>query len=314
MDQLYTTEGPVYVAWEAEVRVDERTSIRGHDSAPALERRSVELAMTTAPWRAPGLRWGGCRAVLNRKQKVPLHSFPKKARRHTMCWRLVAVGGWGLVVDGGWQLAVGRRWRLAVGGWWRLAADGPLGRSLRAVLTKKISSPSRTPPGMVPRGPPTRVFAPAGNTRPPLQTPLLHHHCRLDLYGRAPACCARSEGWVPCPGIPSNRRQLLCNCRRLHSYRLLHSNRRRLPSNCHERVARHVTWVHALHRCVCVGRVPAQAHVPIVGRGRPNGVPFRRWNTRGPVILAPQVDNTLQPQGSVQGTAPSLCPPSAVGV
>ena len=71
-------------------------------------------------------------------------------------WRLVAVGGgWWLVIGGWWRLAVvgSRRWRLAavggwrlvVGGWWRLAVDGswrlavggPLGRSLRAVLSKK---------------------------------------------------------------------------------------------------------------------------------------------------------------------------------
>ena len=89
------------------------------------------------------------RAVLSGEKKtVPLHSFPKKARGHTMrwwlavggCrlatggwWRLAAVGGWVLVVDGGWQwLAVGGwplvaaggwRW-LAVGGWWRLVAVG----------------------------------------------------------------------------------------------------------------------------------------------------------------------------------------------
>ena len=69
-------------------------------------------------------------------------------------WRLVVVGGWWLVVGGGWQwlavggwppLAVGGGWWLvAVGGWWfvvdgswRLADGGPLGRSLRAVLSKK---------------------------------------------------------------------------------------------------------------------------------------------------------------------------------
>ena len=68
-------------------------------------------------------------------------------------WWLV-IGGWWLVAVGsGWQLAVGRRWRLAaVGGWqlvavggWRLAVGGPLGRSLRAVLSKKKKSrPLRT--------------------------------------------------------------------------------------------------------------------------------------------------------------------------
>ena len=59
-------------------------------------------------------------------------------------WRL-AVGGWSpLAVGGGWWLAVGGGWWLAVGGWrlvvdgsWRLAVGGPLGRSLRAVLSKK---------------------------------------------------------------------------------------------------------------------------------------------------------------------------------
>ena len=105
-----------------------------------------------------GGQWGEAnptREVLNGgKKSVPLHSFPKKARGHTMCWRwvvgswrlatggwwrlvvvgggwlwLAAAGGWGLVVDGSWQwlavggwwLAVGGGWRLvAVGGWWRL--------------------------------------------------------------------------------------------------------------------------------------------------------------------------------------------------
>ena len=97
------------------------------------------------------------RAVLNGEKRC----FPKKARGHTMCWRwavggwrlavggwrlvavgggwwwLAAVGAWGLVVDGAWQwLAVGGWSPLAVGGGWRLAVDGPLGRSLRAVLNK----------------------------------------------------------------------------------------------------------------------------------------------------------------------------------
>ena len=84
-------------------------------------------------------------------------------------WRRLVAGGWWLeAVGSGWQLAVGRRWRLAavggwrlvVGGWWRLAVDGswrlavggPLGRSLRAVLSKKKkkSRPLRTP--LVPLG------------------------------------------------------------------------------------------------------------------------------------------------------------------
>ena len=64
-----------------------------------------------------------------------------------------------MAVSSGWQLAVGRRWQLAavggwrlvaVGGWWRwwLAVDGPLWRSLRAVLNKikkEISVPKDRP-------------------------------------------------------------------------------------------------------------------------------------------------------------------------
>ena len=50
----------------------------------------------------------------------------------------MGVGGWRLMVAGGW-------WRLAVDGSWRLAVGGPLGRSLRAVLSKKKKSgPLRT--------------------------------------------------------------------------------------------------------------------------------------------------------------------------
>ena len=53
-------------------------------------------------------------------------------------WRLVAAGGWRRLVAGGWWwLVVGGWWRLAVDGSWRLAVGGPLGRSLRAVLSKK---------------------------------------------------------------------------------------------------------------------------------------------------------------------------------
>ena len=61
-------------------------------------------------------------------------------------WRRLVVGDWWLVAVGsGWQLAVGRRWRLAAVGGWRLAVGGPLGRSLRAVLSKKKKSrPLRT--------------------------------------------------------------------------------------------------------------------------------------------------------------------------
>ena len=53
-------------------------------------------------------------------------------------WRLVAAGGWRRLVAGGWwRLVVGGWWRLVVDGSWRLAVGGPLGRSLRAVLSKK---------------------------------------------------------------------------------------------------------------------------------------------------------------------------------
>ena len=66
-------------------------------------------------------------------------------------WRRLVVGDWWLMVVGsGWRLAVGRRWRLvAVGGWWGLwlAVDGPLGRSLRAVLNKKKIKSLKDPPG-----------------------------------------------------------------------------------------------------------------------------------------------------------------------
>ena len=61
-------------------------------------------------------------------------------------WRLAVVGSWWLarLVVGGWWLSVGG-WRLVVGGWrrlavdgsWRLAVGGPLGQSLRAVLSKR---------------------------------------------------------------------------------------------------------------------------------------------------------------------------------
>ena len=58
------------------------------------------------------------------------------------------VGGWRLVVAGGWRrlVAVGGWWRLAVCGGWRLADGGPLGRSLRAVLSKKKKSGPKGPP------------------------------------------------------------------------------------------------------------------------------------------------------------------------
>ena len=57
------------------------------------------------------------------KKSVPLHSFPKKARGHSMCSTMVG-GGWRLAVGGDWRLAVGN-WRLvAVGGGWRLLVVG----------------------------------------------------------------------------------------------------------------------------------------------------------------------------------------------
>ena len=109
----------------------------------------------------------GVRGVLNGKKKsVPVPIFPKKPAG-TPCaqpW-LVAVGGWRLAAVGGWQLATGGWWRLvvvgggwwlAVGGWrrlavvgsWRLAVGGPLGRSLRALLSKKKKISSvKDPPG-----------------------------------------------------------------------------------------------------------------------------------------------------------------------
>ena len=63
-------------------------------------------------------------------------------------WRLVAAGGWWRLVAGGWwRLVVGSWWRLAVDGSWRLAVGGPLGRSLRAVLSKKKKISSLTDPG-----------------------------------------------------------------------------------------------------------------------------------------------------------------------
>ena len=96
---------------------------------------------------------------LTGKKKFSGSSFPKKARGHLMCSTMVG-GGWRLVaVGGGWRLAVGNWWLVAVGGGWRQlvvvdwwlvvgggwqwlvvggwAVGGPLGRSLRAVLSKK---------------------------------------------------------------------------------------------------------------------------------------------------------------------------------
>ena len=80
-------------------------------------------------------------------------------------WRLVAAGGWRrLVVGGWWRLAVDGSWRLAVDGSWRLAVGGPLGRSLRAVLSKKKKSgPLRT---ALPPPPPSSPAAPLPKPQP----------------------------------------------------------------------------------------------------------------------------------------------------
>ena len=67
-------------------------------------------------------------------------------------WWLAAVGGWRLVVGGGWQwLAVSP---LAGGGsWWLVVGvGGPLGRSLRAVLSKKKIWSLKDRSGRRPRG------------------------------------------------------------------------------------------------------------------------------------------------------------------
>ena len=93
------------------------------------------------------------RRSLRVKKSVPEQQFCKKTAcsSYVQPW-WVAIGGWWLVVGdwwlmavgSGWWLAVGRSWRLVVGSWrlavgggWWLAVGGPLGRSLRAVLTKK---------------------------------------------------------------------------------------------------------------------------------------------------------------------------------
>ena len=63
---------------------------------------------------------------LTRKKKCSVTQFSPKSRR---AHHVLAVGGWRLAV-GDWRL-------VAVGGGWWWAVDGPLGRSLRAVLNKK---------------------------------------------------------------------------------------------------------------------------------------------------------------------------------
>ena len=95
--------------------------------------KCLDTGLADVAWRPP-------RAVPNGEKKIVLlHSFPKKARGHSMCstmvgggWRL-AVGGWRLAAIGGWQLATGDWWRLVVvgggwwsviGGWWRLVVVG----------------------------------------------------------------------------------------------------------------------------------------------------------------------------------------------
>ena len=85
------------------------------------------------------------------EKKVFRNQFSQKSPGHSKCptmvgggWRLAVGGGWWLAV-GNWRLAAGGWWRLVVGGWWRLVVDGswrlavggPLGRTLRAVLSKK---------------------------------------------------------------------------------------------------------------------------------------------------------------------------------
>ena len=94
---------------------------------------------------------------LTGKKKGSFSQFSQKSPRahHVLAvggWRLVvggwrlAVGGWGLVVDGSWQwLAVGGWSPLVVGGWWRWRRLMVPWGALRAVLTKKNSSPLRTP-------------------------------------------------------------------------------------------------------------------------------------------------------------------------
>ena len=95
--------------------------------------------MTATPENAP------CWHVPQHPREIYIYSFPKKARGHTMCWRWV-VGGSRPATGGWWRLvAFGGGGRLAVGGGWWLAVDGPLRRSLRAVLNKKNSSPLRVP-------------------------------------------------------------------------------------------------------------------------------------------------------------------------
>ena len=80
-------------------------------------------------------------------------------------WQLVAAGGWRRLVAGGWwRLVVGGWWRLAVDGSWRLAVGGPLGRSLRAVLSKKKgkkSGPLRTALASIILG--VQSYRPQGN-------------------------------------------------------------------------------------------------------------------------------------------------------
>ena len=131
-------------------------------------------------------------------------------------WQLVVVGGgwwlvvgdwWLMAVGSGWRLAVGRRWRLAavggwrlvaVGGWW-LAVDGPLGRSLRAVLNKKKSSSLRTP--LVA---PLTVEWLGGFHKGCLSVPPSNHKCCFCLLAPLPRRCRQcftfshsheSEAW-----------------------------------------------------------------------------------------------------------------------
>ena len=101
----------------------------GKFSAPPIFGTLCTVAGTTVL----GIHSG--RAVLNGEKKVFLYTVsPKQSPR---AHQVLAAGGGRLAV-GHWPL-------VAVGGGWWLAVDGPLGRSLRAVVNKKKSSPLRTP-------------------------------------------------------------------------------------------------------------------------------------------------------------------------
>ena len=153
------------------------------------------------------------RAVLNgEKKKCFVTQFPQKSPRahHLLAvgggwlmvgdWLLVAVGGGsrGLVVGDWWLMAVGGGWRLVVGHRWRLAVDGPLGRSLRAVLNKKKTSPLRDPPAY--------CIASWGSSAPELQA-----QCRPFGRGggwRGGRRCRKAVAPPPPQGVPVHPRAL----------------------------------------------------------------------------------------------------------